>query len=542
MYPLGGNDSCYDCPPGTFNHLPTDTSEILYTFYQEEQCMKFDCDCLPEAELLNRDECQRRGGKKCVCRRQDRRYGDDPLACKGPVNDFQMLRLIRRPGYELKNTGDVAECDQGYFKNKSDDSICIPHTKCPKGYSVLFNGSTMEDRQCQLVITTVIPLATPVVQPTSASTMVPSVTFLPELRRGDQLSQQVDLQRTKNNGTNLSGMRIAPEVDGTSTHQPEDEMTVLTGDGQSNIHLALYIGLGIGILLFLALVIFIIYWRCKKKKNKNKDLEQDMIPMPKFVNLQNSGTVPATFGETKDQAEIIPLLPKCNESHMDHSGGKDDETLETDLDGVEQYTKLPNQSSLLSSEVSENTPYAEVESYVLHTVDNIGPNSSEEIQIVEESPKGIGTGTTETQQSDQTNETPRKGPSLPSLRRTDIHTDLQNNNSVFLNSLGSLKSEGMYSSFSSTSLGMEYRKRFESQEYSDYGTGSSRRNDTDNSVSLSSDNRYQELSVDSLEDSRQLSTDTQSSTKTGKSVAVVRPIKRNDMKPVDEEETCSKSP
>lgn len=92
----------------------------------------------------------------------------------------------------------------------------------------------MEDRQCQLVITTVIPLATPVVQPTSASTMVPSVTFLPELRRGDQLSQQVDLQRTKNNGTNLgpaaeSGMRIAPEVVGTSTHQPEDEMTVLTG-------------------------------------------------------------------------------------------------------------------------------------------------------------------------------------------------------------------------------------------------------------------------------------------------------------------------
>lgn len=94
---------------------------------------------------------------------------------------------------------------------------------------MIFNGSTMEDRQCQLVITTVIPLATPVVQPTSASTMVPSVTFLPELRRGDQLSQQVDLQRTKNNGTNLSGMRIAPEVDGTSTHQPEDEMTVLTG-------------------------------------------------------------------------------------------------------------------------------------------------------------------------------------------------------------------------------------------------------------------------------------------------------------------------
>lgn len=197
-----------------------------------------------------------------------------------------------------------------------------------------------------------------------------------------------------------------------------------------------------------------------------------MIPMQECVNLQNSGTVPATFGETKDPAEINPLLPVCNiRSQMDHSGGKDDENLETDLDGVEQYTKLHNQSSLPSSEVLENTPYAEVESYVLHTADNIGPNFSEEIQIVEESPKEIGMGTLETQQSDQTNETSRKGFLLPSLRRTDPHTDLQSNNSVPLNSLGSLKSEGMYSPFSSTSLDMEYRKRYASQEDSDYGTG-----------------------------------------------------------------------
>lgn len=97
---------------------------------------------------------------------------------------------------------------------------------------MIFNGSTTEDRQCQLVTTTAIPLATTVVQPTSV--MVLSVTSLPILRGGNQLSQQVDLQRTKNNGTNLgpaaeSGMQIALEVNGTSTHQPEDEMTVLTG-------------------------------------------------------------------------------------------------------------------------------------------------------------------------------------------------------------------------------------------------------------------------------------------------------------------------
>lgn len=101
-----GYDSCYDCPIGTVNELPMDTSEIKYNFgIQEEQCSKIDCDCLPEAELLNRDECQRTGNKECACRRQDLRYGDDPQACEGPVNDSDKLSLIRTPGYELKNTG-----------------------------------------------------------------------------------------------------------------------------------------------------------------------------------------------------------------------------------------------------------------------------------------------------------------------------------------------------------------------------------------------------------------------------------------------------
>lgn len=552
VYPPGGNDSCYDCPPGTFNDLPTDTSEILYTF--EEQCKKFDCECLPEAELLNRDECHRTEEKKCVCRRQDLRYGDNPEACKGPVNDSKKLKEIRRPGYELKNTaaGDVAECDQGYFKNKSDDSICIPHTKCPKGYSVIFNGSTTRDRQCQLVTTTVTPLATTVVQPALPSTMVLSVTSLP-ISRKDQSSEQGDLQKTPKNGTNLrSGMQIAPEVDGTSTHQPQDQMTELIGDGQRNIHLA--IGLGIG-LLFLVLVFVIIYWRCiKKKKNKNKDLEQvctDMIPMQECGNLQNSGTVPATLGEIKDPGENNLLLPVCNGSQIDNSSGKDDESLETD--DVGQYTKLHIHPSLPSSEVSKNIPYKEVEGYVL-----TGPISTEEIQIVEENPKEIGKGKLETQQCDLTNVTSRAMSSMPSMRSFGLssgnqlflppalHTNLQissfDSNSVPLHSLGSLKSNGTYSSFSSTSFDMENRKKYAPLEDSDYGTGSSRRNDTDNSVSLSSDNRYQELSVDSLEDPRQLSTDTQSSTKTGKSVAVVSPFRRNEMKTVDEEETCSKSP
>lgn len=547
-----GYDSCYDCPIGTVNELPMDTSEITYNFgIQEEQCSKIDCDCLPEAELLNRDECQRTGNKECVCRRQDLRYGDDPQACEGPVNDSDKLSLIRTPGYELKNTGDVGECDQGHFKNKNDSSICIPHTKCSKGYSVIFNGSTTEDRQCRLVTKTVIPLTTKREQPTP--TMVPSVTSLPHLRKGELLSKQGEIQRTKNIGTNFgspaeSGMQITPEVNGISTHQPEDQMT---GDGQSNSPLA--IGLGFGFSLFLVLiVIMILCWRCKKK-NRNKDLEQD-IPMQERVNLQNSGTVPATFGETKDLAENKPFLPVCNGSQMDHSSEKDDETLKTDQDGAGQYTKLHNQSSLPSSEVSENSPYAEKEDYVLHTVDNIGPNSSEDIQIVEESPEEIGTGMLETQQSDQANVTPRDKPSSLSLRRTDLHfsnqlflspvlhtTDLQSI-SVPPHSLGSLKSDGMYSSFSSNSLDMVNRNRYASQGDSDYGTDSSRKNDTDNSVSLSSDNRYQELSVDSFQDSRQLSTDTQSSTKTGKSVAVVTPFRRNEMKTVDEEETCSKSP
>lgn len=69
---------------------------------------------------------------------------------------------------------------------------------------------------------------------------------------------------------------------------------------------------------------------------------------------------------------------------MDYSSGKDDEIFKIDLDGVEQYIQLYNQFFLLSSEVLENFFFVEVEGYVLYFL--------EEIQIVEESFKGIGTG------------------------------------------------------------------------------------------------------------------------------------------------------
>lgn len=93
---------------------------------------------------------------------------------------------------------------------------------------MIFNGSTTEDRQCRLVTKTVIPLTTKREQPTP--TMVPSVTSLPQLRKGELLSKQGEIQRTKNIGTNFgspaeSGMQITPEVNGISTHQPEDQMT-----------------------------------------------------------------------------------------------------------------------------------------------------------------------------------------------------------------------------------------------------------------------------------------------------------------------------
>lgn len=51
-----GYDSCYDCPIGTVNELPMDTSEITYNFgIQEEQCRKFDCDCSPGRQEKEED-------------------------------------------------------------------------------------------------------------------------------------------------------------------------------------------------------------------------------------------------------------------------------------------------------------------------------------------------------------------------------------------------------------------------------------------------------------------------------------------------------
>lgn len=538
-----GKDSCYDCPEGTINKIPTDTFEMRYS-YQEEKCRKIDCECAPEAELLNRDECQRTGIKHCVCRRQDLRYGNDPLACKGPITDPQKLSMIRRPGFELKLSGDVAECDQGTFKNKSDDSTCIPHSECPKGYSVIFNGTTKEDRHCQMVTTTVIPLATTVVQASST----PSITS--SLRRAVQSSEEEE--RANNRRANIrsseeSVMQVTPEVFGSTTHQIEDHMPESISGGQS-YNVALLIGFGSLLIILIGLVIgILIYCLCMKKKNKKQDLEQD-IPLNDFVILQNSGTILATYAEEKDPAEENPLLPACSRSETDDSGGKDDESLETDGDG--QYTNI----KLHCREVSEKIHHEKVEGYVLHTVDDKEPNSTEEIQIVKERPKEIKTGKLETQQSDQTNVTRRAGPSMPSMESVSFnssdlllsspiimeHTNLQSNLGP-LHSLGSLESNGTYSPFSSTSFDMENRIRYASQD-SDYGTGSSRKNDTYNSVSLSSDNKYEKLYVNSLEDSRHLSTETQSSTKTGKSVAVVSPFRRNEMKTVDEEETYSKTP
>nr|XP_022329795.1 uncharacterized protein LOC111128478 [Crassostrea virginica]XP_022329796.1 uncharacterized protein LOC111128478 [Crassostrea virginica] len=170
-------DSCYDCPSGTINRYPFNTADYSELF-MNEICVKIDCDCLPEAELQNSEECKINGKKDCVCKRWELYYGKDPALCLGPLNDSWMLKLLQQPGYELKIDGKVAECDKGYYKNSSDNAICRPHSKCPNGSLTTFNGSTTQDITCQRV-TTAIPLTTTTIPLTTTTS--PLVTMAIEL-------------------------------------------------------------------------------------------------------------------------------------------------------------------------------------------------------------------------------------------------------------------------------------------------------------------------------------------------------------------------
>ncbi|XP_062571945.1 uncharacterized protein LOC134233904 [Saccostrea cucullata] len=200
-----GYDTCYDCPPGTINREPpVNTAKIRFQF---EFCTKINCDCLPEAELQNREECEKTGDKICVCRRQDRYYGDDPGACKGPINDEIKVKKIKQPGFELKITGEVDKCELGFFKNKSDSSICIPHSQCPNGYLSVFNGSTTQDRECQRITTTTQPETT--TQPGTTKQPVTTKMLVNITLQPVTTSKTVVMFTT----STINGMRVVQEPD-----------------------------------------------------------------------------------------------------------------------------------------------------------------------------------------------------------------------------------------------------------------------------------------------------------------------------------------
>ncbi|XP_061173480.1 uncharacterized protein LOC133182649 [Saccostrea echinata] len=575
-----GYDTCYDCPPGTINReQPVNTATIRFEF---EFCTKIDCNCLPEAELQNREECEKTGNKICVCRRWDGYYGNDPGACQGPINDEIKVEKIRQPGFELKITGEVDKCEVGFFKNKSDNSICIPHTKCLDGFLSVFNGSTTQDRECQRITTTRQPDTT--AQPDTTKLAVTTKVLVNSTLQLITTSKTAVMLTTSklvvksaimNPNIFIGDERSTPDPDPVNK-EPEEGST----DSISVPALGLILGFG----LLIVVLVLVCICCCSKRK-----LEQ-LKPNPELKKVDRSAASSPDISNTTGDEETIkmserdPLLSVIDETV--HINEKDMKESCQEPNGSELKEELSNccnhkaavslssedplsvtmtgQDKIHCSEVFQQSCAENEESH--NTADLNTAVKAHDIKVCEhESPK-IEKIRVEKQKSDPINIVKK---TEPCSRHHDI-VQMENSSDIFLapdfspliftsdpqppNSYGSLMTDENYTPLSLSSLGEEYRVPADS----DYGTGSSTKNDSSTSDSLGSSGKYTNLHLSSLQSNEENlkpgqpnmavvppQKESQQNPNNPKVVAIVSPLRRDEkgtLKTVDEEQTYSKTP
>lgn len=145
-----GEDRCYKCPVGTYNKDPVNTAEVPDGF-SDNVCASIDCKCHHDGTIIwNLDSCLKGSDKVCVCDREKLFFGFDPNTCQR-IDDVNMKSRISRPGFELDKNGKVKRCQRGFFKSKTDLSICEPHTQCPAeaGLQVKVEGTATSDAVCE---------------------------------------------------------------------------------------------------------------------------------------------------------------------------------------------------------------------------------------------------------------------------------------------------------------------------------------------------------------------------------------------------------
>ncbi|XP_078314306.1 uncharacterized protein LOC111128477 [Crassostrea virginica] len=143
-----GEDSCFQCPSGTYNQDIINTGEMDFDV---PVCQPLDCSCdYVGSKITNYVECMNGQSKICICDRQKMYYGEDPMACRKASENLKAR--IEKVGFELTNRGTVEPCETGYFKSKADLSICIKHKTCSQGYILKEKGTSSTDVLCEKVL------------------------------------------------------------------------------------------------------------------------------------------------------------------------------------------------------------------------------------------------------------------------------------------------------------------------------------------------------------------------------------------------------
>ncbi|XP_056022870.1 uncharacterized protein LOC125651869 isoform X5 [Ostrea edulis] len=502
-----GYDECYDCPIGT--HNPNPPIDTTYLRFSIEMCTKIDCNCLPEAELQNREECEKTGHKVCVCKRWKRYYGRDPGACQGPVNNETKIQKIRQKGFELKILGEIDLCEKGFFKDKSDDTICIPYTRCPNGYITVFNGSATQNRECQKMTTTTLPDTTTSVQPVTTSQTVtvhsliaqPGVTNRKQSQLEETNRKQSQLEETNRKQSEHSQNRSVSEkviitaenTTDITEHDPHSPGREPEKDEGKNSFLVVIISISV-VLGVIALIGAIC---CIRKRRKRKqpcprtgvelqgEVENVALTLFYMQNVKEDDNIEKNHPSDEVRTTVITeeeslLVGKCDK--MDSRNGIDKKK----CDGKHDTVTVPQTDLAMTRFNGTCTPqHGDVQNKPFHT------GAEQNIKVCRDDCTDVKRMKVETQKSDSSkvvkmsepckepNDMDTEEDSFTALLPDSVLCPPSNPHSQ--HSLGSLKSNGEFKPLYLASLDTDYPNSsvtaLSPTDDSDYGSGPSKNDD-----------------------------------------------------------------
>lgn len=149
----GKKDTCAKCPqdkPVSIEKFDSSSFEEPPTVCQDP---KEKCQCYPEAELMNHDECMRTLQPVCKCNTSAGYVGENPNLC-------MPSEKCKEPGYELLLNDTCHRCSEGTYKDISGFGKCQPQQRCEYGYVIDNPGDYVTKRTCKKAPTSGIVTST----------------------------------------------------------------------------------------------------------------------------------------------------------------------------------------------------------------------------------------------------------------------------------------------------------------------------------------------------------------------------------------------